>query len=101
MTIAVAVTMLAIIGISLWTGSGGELKNDTHSQIAWTILLLGAVIAELYLIIFRNHTLSNQMQWWIHGNETITGLIMFAFWVWLTVHFVVEPVVSVASKLLK
>ncbi len=75
--------------------------NDPHSAAAWVILFTGAAIAEFYLIFVRGHTLSNQMQFWIHGEYKITGLIMFAFWVWLTVHFVVEPVVSVAVRFLK
>lgn len=100
-TFIVVGLMLAIMLVSLLWGGDGGLRNDPHSAAAWAILLIGATIAEFYLIFVRDHTLSQQMQFWIHGNETITGLIMFAFWVWLTVHFVVEPIVTVASRLLK
>ncbi len=100
-TLIVIAVMILIVAISLIGGSGGELRNDSHSAWAWAILLLAAGVAELYLIFVRGHTLSNQMQWWIHGQQTITGLIMFGFWVWLTIHFVVEPVVSVASAFLE
>lgn len=97
-TLIVIGLMLAIMLVSIFFGEDGGLRNDPHSAVAWAILLIGATIAEFYLIFIRGHTLSNQMQFWIHGERTITGLIMFGFWVWLTIHFVVEPVVSVARK---
>ena len=95
----VLVIMAAIFIVSILGGRGAELRTDSHSEIAWVIIFLVAAAAEIYLIVFRDHTLSNQMQYWIRGGWR--GQVALIFWAWLAYHFVLEPVIRLAAKLIK
>lgn len=93
--------MIGIFAISLF-GSGGGVRTDSHSQWAWAILFIGAVIAEIYLVSVRGHTLSNQMSWWINfGSSKIVSTIMFVFWTWLSWHFIGQPAVMAVRNLIE
>ena len=91
MNIIVLVTMIVIMVVSFVWGRGSELRDDPHSDIAWAILFIVAATAEVYLIVVRNHTLSNQMQFW--AREGWRGQVAIIFWAWFTYHVVLEPVI--------
>lgn len=74
------------------------MRNDSHSVIAWVIIAVQAIGLEIYLLIARSHTLSEQMRYWIrHGK---LGSVLVMFWTWLLYHFVIEPVIRFVSKFL-
>ena len=83
--------MVGIMVISIVAGRGAELRDDPHSDIAWAILFVGAAVAEIYLIVFRDHTLSNQMQFW--AREGWRGQVAIIFWVWFSYHVILEPLI--------
>lgn len=83
--------MIAIMIISIVWGRGAELRNDLHSDIAWVVLFAMAAVAEIYLIIFRGHTLSNQMQFW--AREGWRGQVAIIFWAWFSYHVIIEPLI--------
>ncbi len=87
----VLVIMIGIMVISIVAGRGAELRDDLHSDIAWAILFIAAATAEVYLIVVRNHTLSNQMQFW--AREGWRGQVAIIFWAWFTYHVVLEPLI--------
>ena len=87
----VLVIMVGIMVISIVAGRGGELRDDPHSDIAWVILFIGAGVAEVYLIVVRDHTLSNQMQFW--AREGWRGQVAIIFWAWFGYHIIIEPLI--------
>ena len=87
----VLVIMVGIMVISIVAGRGGELRDDPHSDIAGVILFIGAAVAEVYLIVVRDHTLSNQMQFW--AREGWRGQVAIIFWAWFSYHIIIEPLI--------
>lgn len=83
--------MVGIMVISIVAGRGAELRDDLHSDIAWVILFVGTMVAEIYLIVFRDHTLSNQMQFW--AREGWRGQVAIIFWMWFSYHVILEPLI--------
>lgn len=87
------IMLIVVVGGSLWERE--VLFSDLQSQIAWLVVMGVFVLAEAYLIIFRHHTLSNQMQYWIRNSRY--GVLMVVFWGWLAYHFVLQPTINVIN----
>ena len=93
------IEMGIILVASILFGGRGSLKTNTLSEWSWAALLGFALFLEALLIVVRNHTLSNQMQWWIR-EARLSGFFV-VFWIWLTYHFVLEPAVRIIRSLLR
>ena len=73
------------------------MRSDEHSTIAWVVLAVFVIIVEAYLWIVRDHTFSEQMRYWIRYSKL--GSVLVMFWIWVTYHFVIEPIVRYTAKL--
>lgn len=80
-----------IFFISVIFGGNKKERSDPHSEWSWVVLLLSALGLEIYLIAFRDHTLSAQMQYWVKRHP-LSGFLV-VFWGWLAYHFVLEPTI--------
>jgi len=89
--LVVLTVMMGILLASVFGSGGGDLKTDPHSQVAWVIVMVVVVVAEFYLIVARDHTLSGQMQYWVRHSRV--GTLMIVFWGYLLYHFAIEPLV--------
>ena len=92
------VITLAAMGIifvvSVLAGrAGGTLRPDEHSAWAWAALAILLLLLEAYLMLFRHHTLSEQMMWWVK-NSRIAPVFFAIFWIWAAYHFIFEPAVQ-------
>jgi len=74
------------------------MRTDKHSVLAWIVLGVIALIFEGYLYFIRDHTLSEQMRYWIRNAKLGSGLVIF--WAWLLYHFTFEPIIRFIKKLL-
>lgn len=93
----VALIEMGIILIaSILFGGRGSLKTESLSEWSWVALLGFALVLEVLLIVDKDHTLSNQMQWWVQ-RARLSGFFV-VFWVWLTYHFILEPVVRLIKS---
>lgn len=98
-SIIIIIQLGIIITASIAGGFRGFLKTTPNAEWAWVIVLIPVLIAEVFLILQDDHTLSGQMQWYVreHG---LSGFFV-VFWGWLTYHFVLEPVVIGVKSLVQ
>lgn len=98
-------SIIVIIGggliffVSIIFGGNGKKRNDVHSEWSWVIFLLTALGLEGYLITFRDHTLSSQMQYWVKQHP-LSGFLV-VFWGWLAYHFVLEPTIRFMRSMME
>ena len=94
--ILTAIAMGIIMVISIFGGSGA-VGDEPASQWAWAVLMVMVLVGEVILLVFFRHTFSNQMMWWI-GHSRL-GVFKAVFWIFITYHFVFQPVVNAARAL--
>lgn len=94
--ILTAIAMGIIMVISIFGGSGA-VRDEAASQWAWAILMGLVLVGEAILLIFWNHTFSNQMMYDI--TEGKLGVFKAVFWIFLAYHLIFQPVVNAARAL--
>lgn len=98
-SIIVLLQLGIILVASIVFGGRVPLKSVPASEWAWVIVFTPVLLAEVYLIVFHQHTLSGQMQWWVREHK-LSGFFV-VFWGWLAWHFALEPAVRGVRGLMR
>ena len=94
--IITAIAMGIVMVMSIFGGSG-TVREEPASEWAWAVTMVIVLILEVILILLFRHTLSNQMMWWVTRGPL--GVFKAVFWIFITYHFIFQPVVNAARSL--
>ena len=76
-----------------------DITDNPYSVASWILITCVVAPLEIYLLWKHDHTLSEQMRWWIRNSKW--GSVLMMFWIWVAVHFIIEPIVRYIAALMR